>query len=249
MVANRDANVIISGTRDGSVVIVGDGEPQRMFVTADPLTVDQPMFILGAAHRDCAQRARARLEAGTVELPEQLPSALVEPYDGEVVRLDLPSVVGSCPFCESTEDITDEDIWGRWISKLMRERFGNFRISTPTGYKARQRVPYVAPICGLCNNRWLSVLEKDVQPTLSPMILGPQPAEPLCRMLTPDQQELLATWAVKTAFMIDFSGIAPAVIPAGYYQQLRMYRKALPNTVVLLAGYKYYSHGFAGRGR
>jgi hypothetical protein len=83
----------------------------------------------------------------------------------------------------------------------------------------------------------LSVIEDDVRPTLAPMILGPQPGEPTCRTLTPDQQELLATWAATTAFMIDFSGIAAPVIPAGYYQQLRIYRKALPNTFVLLAGY------------
>jgi len=237
-VANRDAHVIISGTRDGSALIAGNGEPQRMFVIADPLMVKQPMLMLGAAHRSCIPQARARLEAGTIKLPEQLPLMLVEPHDGELTRLDVPPVVGSCPFCESTEDITDEDIWARWISKLMRERFGNFRISTANGYKAHQRIPYIAPVCGTCNNRWLSVLEKDVQPTLSSMILGPQPGEPQYRTLTSAQQELLATWAVKTAFMIDFSGIAPPVIPAIYYQQLRMYRQALPNTVVLLAAYK-----------
>src|ERR1700722_5011786 len=175
VVANRDAYVLITGTRDGSMLVVGGGEPQRIFVTADLQAAEQPMFALGVAHRDCTQWARARLEAGTVELLDQLPVALLEPCDEALTRLDVPPAGGSCPFCESTDIMTDEDIWARWISKLIRGRYGSFRISTATGYRTRQRIPYVAPVCATCNNRWLSVLEKDVQPTLSPMILGPRP--------------------------------------------------------------------------
>src|SRR5260221_10354996 len=153
VVANRDAHVIISGTRNGSVLLLTDGEPQRMFVTSAPLTVKEPLYVLGAAHRRCNQQARARLEAGTVELPEQLPLAQVEQFDEELEQLDVPPAGGRCPFCGATENITEEDIWARWISKLMRERFGNFRIHTATGYRAHQRVPYVPPIWGTCNNR------------------------------------------------------------------------------------------------
>ena len=237
VVANRDPHVVFVGTRDGSVLIVIEGEPQRLFVTSDQVPEAIPLFVLGAAHRDCAQRARRRLETPTVSLPEQLPLAYVEPHDGELERLHIPPVAGRCPFCGAVKEITDEDVWPRWISKLLRERFGSFRVSAPSGYRQLQRINYVAPICSICNNRWMSVQEKDVKPTLSRMILGPQPNEPPCQTLTPAQQEVLATWAVKTAFMIDFCGKAAPIIPTGYYQQLRMYRRALPNTVVWVAGY------------
>jgi hypothetical protein len=46
-----------------------------------------------------------------VELPEVLPLAQVEQHDQDLVRLGLPPAGGSCPFCEATENITEEDIW------------------------------------------------------------------------------------------------------------------------------------------
>jgi hypothetical protein len=242
LVAHRDPHVIFIGTRDGSALFIIEAEPQRIFTTSEQLPIGAPLYVLGAAHRDCSQRARWRLETGAVRLPDQLPLAVLESHDGELARLDLPPAVGRCPFCEATEDLTEEDVWARWISKLLRKHLGNFRLRTESGHRGYQRVPWVAPICGSCNNRWLSVLEKDVQRILSPMILGPQPGEPLRLPLTANEQELLATWAVKTALMIDFCGKNAPVVPAYYYQQLRMYRKALPNMVVLAAAYNGKQH-------
>jgi hypothetical protein len=247
--ANRDAHVVVIGKRDGSVLLIADGEPQRLFVAAGQPAINMQLDVLGAAHRDCSQMASWRLQTRTVRLPERLPAGIMEPEDMELEQLGLPPRSGHCPFCATTEDMTDEDIWGRWISKHLRKRFGSFRFHTPEGYREYQRVPWVAPVCRTCNNRWMSVLEKDVQPTLLPMILGPQPGVPSRRTLSPSQQEMLATWAVKTALMIDFSGLASPVIPIGYYQQFRMYRKALPNMLVWVAGYCGSQRGaFAAHG-
>ena len=89
------------------------------------------------------------------------------------------------------------------------------------------------PIGGVCNNEWLSVLENDAKTVMEPMIFGPERGEPPCRTLTSADQQLLATWAVKTALMLDL-GTTPQAIPRFFYEQFRLYRRALPNTVVFL---------------
>src|SRR5579859_4844087 len=145
VVANRDAHVIFIGRRDGSVLLILEGEPQQFFVVAGSPTDRMRLHLLGAAHRDCAQVACERLRAGIVRLPEQLPEGLIEPEDGELEQLGLPPRSGRCPFCAGTEEMTDEDIWARWISKELRKRFGDFRLRTVAGYRKYQRIPWVAP--------------------------------------------------------------------------------------------------------
>jgi len=89
------------------------------------------------------------------------------------------------------------------------------------------------PIGEVCNHEWLSVLENDAKIVMEPMIFGPERGERPCRTLTLADQQLLATWAVKTALMFDL-GTRPQAIPRFFYEQLRLYRRGLPNTVVFL---------------
>ena len=88
-----------------------------------------------------------------------------------------------------------------------------------------------ASVCVTCNNRWLSVLEKDIQPVLGPLIEGKE------RTLAPDEQRLLATWAVKTALMLDLASGNP-LIATGFYYDLRLRRCPLPSQVVWLGAYR-----------
>jgi len=60
-------------------------------------------------------------------------------------------------------------------------------------------------VCRSCNNDWLATLENDVSPIVRPMLWGEYVAIP------PDQQSLIATWAMKTALLIDC--VTGSVVP------------------------------------
>jgi hypothetical protein len=223
------------------------GEPQEFFVTGNYYPQMKDVFLLGAIHRGCNEVARTKLENQAVSLPQQLPELAADDQDVIIERLDLPPRLDRCAFCGET-DLTDEHVFPRWVSRKIVGTYGSMRRETPYGVKPQNTIEQIAQICATCNNEWLGTLENDVSPILGPMIVGPQPGEPLCRQLDSDQQRLIATWAVKTAYMLDLSGQQP-IIPAFYYQQLRQYREALPSTVVWIAGYNgmdravYATHG------
>ena len=203
IIANRDAYVTFSGSRDGAVLIVVGAEPQRMFATQPEADARPEKYLLGVAHRGCVDQARNRLEAGEVTLPGSLPTLEVGPDPGEAGCLGLRPAADSCPFCGDCEEMSDEDVYPKWVSKHFARHYGGFSVGTPFGQRATATLKITAPIGRACNNTWLSVLENDVKAVMTPMIDGPEPGEPPCRTLTPAQQRLLATWAVKTALMFD----------------------------------------------
>lgn len=81
------------------------------------------------------------------------------------------------------------------------------------------------------NNRWLAVLEHDVKLLLGSLVLGGE------QTLLPSAQPLLATWAVKTALMLDPSGGQP-LIPTGFYHDFQLQRSPLPSQIVWIGAYR-----------
>ncbi len=55
-------------------------------------------------------------------------------------------------------------------------------------------------VCTGCNNGWMETLESVTRSILEPMLLGAAPGS--SRVLNPDHQAVLATWAVKTALLL-----------------------------------------------
>lgn len=51
-------------------------------------------------------------------------------------------------------------------------------------------------VCKQCNNGWMSILERKAKPILAPLILGEK------RTLSETEQELVATWTIKTAICL-----------------------------------------------
>jgi hypothetical protein len=202
-------------------MFVGVTNPDRL--------LEPGMELLGVAHRACVPTARRRLQAGTVMLPERLPQLIVEEETGDLPALHLPPSVEACPFCGDSH-VGREHVFARWISRELA-RYGRFVSQTPYGPKTRTTINVTAPVCGTCNNRWLSVLENDVQPILSPMMHGAKAIS-----LSVDAQRLLATWAVKTALMLDLSRETP-VIQAGFYRDFRLQRRPFDSHVVMLGAY------------
>ena len=58
-------------------------------------------------------------------------------------------------------------------------------------------------VCTSCNTGWMEQLERAARPVLEPMLLGAAPGT--SRVLNPDQQAILATWAVKTSLLLTLS--------------------------------------------
>ena len=55
-------------------------------------------------------------------------------------------------------------------------------------------------VCKSCNNTWMSVVENRVKEFLGPMIVRHEKTN-----LSLEQQQLLATWAVKTAYLVELA--------------------------------------------
>jgi hypothetical protein len=229
VVTARDPHVLFGGKRDGSLLTAIDAAPWVSYATdVDAIYTEQDLYRLGAAHRDCAPLARRRLEAREVELPDELPELLVDDGAGELPELHLPRQRGFCPFC-GEPDASEEHVFPKWISRELT-KLAPLQMTADYGTRQVRSLEITAPVCTRCNNRWLSVLETDVQPILAPMIRGEE------RTLSANEQRLLAAWAVKTAMMLDLTSPTP-VIPVGFFQHVRQTREALPSNVVWVGGY------------
>jgi hypothetical protein len=229
VVTARDPHTWLAGMRDGSWLLLIDAAPLRSFATdPDRIFAMPDAELLGVAHRACSDLARRRVEDQEVESPAELPKLLIDDQVGDLPALHLPPAPGICAFCGST-DVSEEHVWPKWFSRALADH-GGFVMPTPYGPRPKPSLEIKAPVCNLCNNRWLSVLETDVSPVLRPMVRGEE------RTLSPDEQRLLATWAVKTAFMLDLHTGIP-VIPTGFYYDLRRRRSPLSSNVVWVGAY------------
>lgn len=213
VVTARDPHVEIGGRRDGSVLMMYEAKPLLALATNPEQVFQSDLELLGVAHRACIQLVRQRLEAQQVHLPDELPRLIVDQEVGELPALHLPPPPGRCAFCRAT-DVTDEHVWPHWISRKLGGHDG-FTMPSSHGPRRMRSLDITASVCVTCNNRWLSVLEKDIQPVLGPLIEGKE------RTLAPDEQRLLATWAVKTALMLDLASGNP-LIATGFYYDLRL---------------------------
>jgi hypothetical protein len=222
--------VQLGGRRDGTRLIAIDVEPLVSWAD-EPESLDgaRDIYLLGVAHRGCLHRAEQLLRARQVELPDDLPQLVMDDEVESLPELHLPPTLGQCPFCDGA-DPTDEHVYPQWLSKELGAIGQLVDRRAPRGPRRLRTIDLTAPICGACNNRWLSVLENDTKPILAPMVRGED------RRLDLDEQRLLATWALKTAMMFDLASGSP-VIPAGFFQALRQRRQPLESKFVWIAGY------------
>jgi hypothetical protein len=233
VVQARDGWVTIGGTRSGSYLLCWGAEPLRSFATDRDRVSDEPLFLLGIAHTRCVNAARTRLESGEVELPPELPRLQVEMGEGvprPSYTLDRPAQIDACPFCDSQRDLTQEHVWPDWYSRELQARGAIL-----TGdIVVNNRIEVTVPVCADCNNRWMSVLEKDCKQLLISMdkaaTKGNKPIE-----LSAKDQTRLATWAVKTAYLID--AYQAPVVPRGFLHQFALRRVPNAWTAVWVAGY------------
>jgi len=112
-----------------------------------------------------------------------------------------------CGFCEAATKISREHVFGKWLGR----GFGSGRPGMIVQHTFKQdeaaivqwHVPKldqkVKMPCEKCNHGWMEALETLVRPILTPMILGRGPVT-----LNLPRQLVIATWAVKTAMVMEF---------------------------------------------
>lgn len=120
-----------------------------------------------------------------------------------------------CIFC-GQRTFGKEDALPRWLGKLLlkgRKPKMIFDLRT-TGYvedhrywTIRELAVRVQAVCKDCNNGWMSNLEAAMQSLASPMIDSGTPT-----VLDVNRQTLMATWAVKTAIVLEFARPSKTVV-------------------------------------
>jgi hypothetical protein len=135
----------------------------------------------------------------------------------ETIRAGTP-----CVFCGTTGALSREHVVAKWIRKALQITEPVKVYSGTTYVGAAETLAIVfREVCSSCNTGWMEQLERAVRPVLEPMLLGAAPGT--SHVLNPDQQAILATWAVKTSLLLtlsEFRGQDHGWIPASTLQWL-----------------------------
>lgn len=152
----------------------------------------------------------------------------------------------TCIFCR-TGVVTREHVWPEWLAKEISARtkdlvYHAFRGNEDVVRDTPVLDGVVKRVCKSCNEGWMSDLETESKPILLPLVFGDKPNV----QLSPNDQRVLATWALKTAIVADFFGKEP-YLPSSVYRQL-FEKRCPPKTCLVFVSayggtdYKLTSH-------
>lgn len=134
----------------------------------------------------------------------------------------------TCVFCGTVGSLSDEHVVAKWVRKALQIREPIREFSEAAYVGAAETLAIVFhEVCVSCNTGWMESLERDACPVLGPLLLGAAPGT--SRVLDPDQQAILATWAVKTSLLLalsKFRGQDYGWIPASTLQWLYRHHDA-----------------------
>jgi hypothetical protein len=128
--------------------------------------------------------------------------ASLSPYSCGVAATTKSST--PCVFCGARGSLSTEHVVPKWVRKALqiREPVREFSGTSYVGAAETLAIVY-HEVCARCNSGWMETLETLTRPVLGPLLLGAAPGT--SRMLGPDQQAILATWAVKTSLLLALS--------------------------------------------
>ena len=162
---------------------------------------------------------------GFVLPPTPKPASLREPVSGRLgadwaqrtegishapsTRLTITSQMTQserrCAFCETEGPLTREHVWPQWLKEVLPQGLQWFGmeveengVKTPRIWQGETISATVRRVCRECNNGWMSRIEEYSRPLLTPLVLGER------RSLSPQDQEIAATWGFKTILMLQF---------------------------------------------
>ncbi|MGO8906860.1 MAG: hypothetical protein ACLQMH_14755 [Solirubrobacteraceae bacterium] len=145
------------------------------------------------------------------------------------------SVVRGCAFCGADIDAgaPPEHVIPKWVSHAYPTAI--FSRIDKDGNEHRGKIidMTVETVCADCNHHWMSDLETRSAPVLKPMLRGER------RGLSVSQQATLATWATKTAMVVE-QEYPPSerVWPTPLYKELMDRKLPPPEVGVQLARYE-----------
>jgi hypothetical protein len=157
-----------------------------------------------------------------------------------------------CVWCGGTP-VTAEHVWPQWIAKYLPKVKAPHHVIAEVEGEGRSvefrglRVPFttkVSCVCEPCNTGWMAELEHTAEHELHAMIEGK------AQMLHGWRQAIAATWAFKTAVMIEQAGRADLrAIPHELYQPFRQWLRPPPFARLWMATYSGSSGHFYGHGQ
>jgi len=134
--------------------------------------------------------------------------------------------------------MTAEHVWPRWIANVLpgdgplvfsRKASGELHARR---WKAPGLNVTTKHVCASCNNGWMSTLEAEAKPLLSPMIEGKRMG------LSAREQKLAATWAAKTVAMLGSTHSKGPVVPGADVAALFATRQPPRNAYVWIGAYE-----------
>lgn len=109
-----------------------------------------------------------------------------------------------CVFCGTAGSLSTEHVVPKWVRKILQPNQPVLEFRGDTRVAASETLAIVFhEVCVNCNTGWMETLEQATRPILCPLLLGAAPGT--WRVLDPDQQAILATWAVKTSLLLVLS--------------------------------------------
>ena len=140
-----------------------------------------------------------------------------------------------CVFCGDTSSkLTREHVFGNWMATAFKDYiddYGAIEIRTgrrePIRYQTGPFTDTVRIACKSCNEGWMNDCALGVQQLLTPMMTGGFP-----RLLTAGDQEALASWAVKTALVLDHQTPENPIVPVAEYPELFATKRPLSSHIV-----------------
>ena len=114
-------------------------------------------------------------------------------------------VLDACVFCGATGSLSTEHVVPKWVRKGLQisEPVKEYSGSTSTVAAAETLAIVFHEVCVRCNTGWMEPGNSPVGPCSGRCFWGPRREPHAC--LDPDQQTILATWAVKTSLLLGLS--------------------------------------------
>jgi hypothetical protein len=223
----RDAWVEFLGTASGSWLCAQMSANQMQ---SDPLPPpqDEKVIILGVAHKSCFHQALELLRRGVATISNQSPEVHLE-WGDHLPRFDFgaPATPFECPFCQYMQAaFTNEDITPSWMIRYILRRAD---LDAEQSRLLKRHLTVLTPVCRDCNNTWMSTLENDVQDILVPMFEQ-------TRILSQQEQALLARWAAMKAILFDRAQ-EKSIVPRGFGYDLKLSKQPHEGTKVWIAAF------------
>jgi hypothetical protein len=142
----------------------------------------------------------------------------------------------TCAFCGSTDELTREHVWPRWVGDLVGGEKGmtarEVEGAVEDAWLARPATLTVRNVCRDCNGGWMAGLEAEAKPLLTPMIAGRRTS------LSAGERKLIAYWTAKTVSVGDLAGPeSDRALPSELLHRLRTDPGPWPSTVTIAARY------------